>query len=60
MNYTSTVKEDPQTGDLYIEFPDEMMKHLGWKEGDVLVWEGNNETIYITRKAHAPSMDPPE
>lgn len=53
--YTTQVKEDPQTGDLYIEFDDKIMEELGWKEGDTLIWEGNNSTYYV-RKKDASSM----
>lgn len=54
--WTTEVKEDPQTGDLYIEFDDEVIKTLGWEEGDTLVWEGNHSTYYV-RKKDVPIMD---
>lgn len=28
-----------QDGDYYIEFPEELMKDLGWEIGDTLIWE---------------------
>lgn len=31
--YTLPVKETPE-GDQYVELPDELLKHAGWKEGD--------------------------
>ena len=49
MIYESEVKEDPQTGDLYIEFDDELIESLGWKEGDTLIWEGNSNTFYVRK-----------
>jgi hypothetical protein len=33
------VQEDPETGDCILEFPPELLKTAGWKEGDTLVWE---------------------
>jgi hypothetical protein len=27
-----------EDGDLYIEFPDELLGEVNWKEGDTLVW----------------------
>lgn len=54
--WTTEVKEDPQTGDLYIEFDDEVIKTLGWEEGDTLIWEGNHSTYYV-RKKDVPIMD---
>jgi len=41
--YKSEVKEDPLTGDLYIEFPDELMEQMGWSEGDELIWGMGSE-----------------
>jgi hypothetical protein len=48
--FEAVVKEDPQTGDLYIEIDDTVMDNLGWKEGDTLIWEGNNSTYYVRKK----------
>ena len=48
--YSTTVKEDPRTGDLYIEFDPDVMEELGWKEGDDLIWEGNHNTFYVRKK----------
>jgi|TARA_R110002110_G_scaffold338892_2_gene549319 hypothetical protein len=36
--YRSTVQEDAE-GNAFIEIPEEILIHLGWKEGDELVWE---------------------
>ena len=36
MQKTVVVQEDPATGDLFIEFPPEMMAELGWLDGDKL------------------------
>lgn len=33
------VQEDPETGELFVVFPESLMMQLGWKEGDDLVWE---------------------
>jgi hypothetical protein len=54
--FEAEVKEDPQTGDLYIEFDNKIMEELGWKEGDELIWEGNHNTYYV-RKKDAPSVE---
>lgn len=56
MNWTLTVKQHEDSEDLYIEFPEEVLNQLGWKEGDDLIWEGNNNTYYV-RKKDAPIMD---
>lgn len=33
-----TVEEDPETGDLVLPFPDDLLKEAGWKPGDTLEW----------------------
>ena len=35
---TAEVKKDEETGDLYIELPDDLMEELGWKIGDDIEW----------------------
>ena len=35
---TLVVQEDPDTGDLFIELPQRLLKQLGWNEGDDLQW----------------------
>ena len=49
--YTVTLEEDPATGDTILPFPEEMLKEVGWEEGDVLVWKDNRDgTFSITKK----------
>ena len=49
--WTAQVQEDPETGDAILEFPDEMMDTVGWKEGDTLEWTINKDgTITISKK----------
>jgi hypothetical protein len=42
-NWTVTVEEDPETGDLMLPLPQDLLDIKGWKEGDTLTWkdEGN-------------------
>jgi hypothetical protein len=47
---TMEIKEDPQTGDLYLDIPKEMLEELDWKEGDTLEWSGNHTTWYVRKK----------
>jgi hypothetical protein len=37
------VKEDPETGDAMIEFPEDFLGMTGWKEGDLLEWHDNKD-----------------
>ena len=36
--WTITLEEDPETGDLILPFPPDLLEEAGWKEGDTLVW----------------------
>jgi hypothetical protein len=40
---TLTVQEDPLTGDLFLEFPEDLMEQMGWVEGDELIWGMGSE-----------------
>ena len=33
-----TVEEDPETGELVIPFPDDLLAEAGWSTGDTLEW----------------------
>lgn len=48
--YESVVEEDLITGEQWITFPPELMKKLGWKEGDELEWIDNHNGTYTIRK----------
>jgi len=32
------LEEDPETGDLILPFPPDLLAEAGWKEGDTLEW----------------------
>jgi hypothetical protein len=40
-NWTITVEEDPETGDLILPLPPELLEKQGWVEGDTLEWHDN-------------------
>jgi hypothetical protein len=37
--WTTKVEQNPETGELIINFPDELMEQVGWKIGDNILWE---------------------
>ena len=41
--WTVTLEEDPESGDLILPFPDDMLEEAGWREGDVLEWIDNKD-----------------
>lgn len=50
---TTTVKEDPLTGDLYIELDEDTFDTLGWQEGDTVVWKEHQNGWLIRKKDDA-------
>jgi bifunctional DNA-binding transcriptional regulator/antitoxin component of YhaV-PrlF toxin-antitoxin module len=51
-----TLEEDPETGDLILPLPEELLKETGWKTGDVLEWIDNNDGTYTLRKKAMPKF----
>ena len=46
--YIIEVQEN-NSGDLFIEFPDELIDELGWQEGDVLNWDLKGDGIVLSK-----------
>lgn len=45
------IQED-ENGELFLQFPDDLMEQLGWHEGDIIDWDIDDATGNITvRKA---------
>ena len=45
------VQEDPETGDLFMEIPAEILSSQGWNIGDTLVWDQvGDEAWTLTKK----------
>ena len=42
------LQEDPDTGDLYMDLPEELIKSQGWEIGDTLVWDVDETTQTAT------------
>ena len=47
---TTTIQEDPLTGDLYIELDEETWDLLRWQEGDTVVWEKYQNSWTVRKK----------
>lgn len=41
--WTVELEEDPETGDLVIPFPPDMLAQVGWDFGDIIQWKDNND-----------------
>jgi bifunctional DNA-binding transcriptional regulator/antitoxin component of YhaV-PrlF toxin-antitoxin module len=46
--YIVEVQEN-NSGDLFIEFPDELIDELGWQEGDILNWDLKGLGIVLSK-----------
>jgi bifunctional DNA-binding transcriptional regulator/antitoxin component of YhaV-PrlF toxin-antitoxin module len=47
-SYIIEIQED-QDGELFIQFPEEIIEELGWQEGDILSWDLKGEGIVLSR-----------
>lgn len=47
--FTLDVQQN-EDGDAFIEFPQETMVGLGWKEGDTVIWADNKDGTYTLSK----------
>lgn len=43
-------QEDPDTGDLILPIPQELLDRLGWKPGDNLEWVQDDKERWILKK----------
>ena len=41
--------QENNSGDLFIEFPDELIDELGWQEGDILNWDLKDDGIVLSK-----------
>ena len=65
MEYTVKVEEDPDTGDLVLPLPTELLNQMGWDFGDTLIWDDNQDGTFslskkvdkITEKAYNKDND---
>ena len=50
MTYTVRVEEDPETGDLILPLPTELLNQMGWDFGDTLIWDDNHDGSFSLSK----------
>lgn len=51
MKRTLNVQEDPLTGDLFIELPDDILEAAGLAEGDTIKWTKGHGDSWVLSKA---------
>lgn len=49
-SWTLTVEEDPATGDCILQFPQDFLENVGWKEGDTIEWSDNGDGSWCLTK----------
>ena len=50
MRYEVITQEDPETGDLLLPIPPQLLEELNWKEGDILDFSLDDQNRYILKK----------
>jgi len=48
--YEVITQEDPETGDLIIPLPPELLKQLGWVEGDEVSFDMDDKGRFVLKK----------
>ena len=48
--YTVKLEEDPETGELVMPIPVELLNQVGWDDGDTLLWEELPNGSYSLKK----------
>ena len=52
MRWIVTVEEDPETGELILPLPEDMLKLQEWVEGDTLEWIDNEDGSWSLQKVN--------
>lgn len=50
LKWTVEVKEDPETKELLLELPEELLALQDWREGDTLEWTDNGDGTWSLSK----------
>lgn len=47
---TATVQYDKETDEYFVVFDEELLRGLGWREGDNIMWIDNKDGTYTLKK----------
>ena len=53
IRWTVAIEEDPETKDLILPFHEDMLKLVGWQEGDTLDWNENEDGTWTLTKVES-------
>jgi hypothetical protein len=54
---TTSIEEDPISGELYLTFPDEIADAVGMKDWEYVNWDINEDGTVTITKADTPGSD---
>jgi hypothetical protein len=49
-SWTVKLVEDPDTGELILPFPPDLLAQVGWDFGDSIAWDFDGDTIVLTKQ----------
>ena len=55
--WTTEIIEDPDTKELLITFPEDMLKIMEWEEGTVVCWEITTDNKILIKKSDGDIED---
>ena len=55
MKYTVELEEDPDSGELFMQIPTDILSQMGWEAGTELFWQIENGNIILKGKDDAIS-----
>jgi hypothetical protein len=50
VSYEVITQEDPETGDLLVPLPQELLDKMGWREGDEIEWKIDTQGRWVLSK----------
>jgi hypothetical protein len=50
VSYEVITQEDPETGDLLLPLPQELLDKMGWREGDQIEWKIDTQGRWVLSK----------
>lgn len=54
-SYEVITQTDPETGDLILPLPPELLAQMGWQEGDALDWNQDDQGRWVISKVGGQS-----
>jgi hypothetical protein len=49
--------QEAKNGELFIEFPDDLVDTLGWQEDDILYWRLKGDGVILSKYTDSPGTE---